>query len=184
MKKVTAFVMVLVIAFSFSFTAFATDGEEEKGTLFDYRFKYIPREEVLSIADDIALATVCEPFWPTEDTESVILSLNLRAHPELGNISVLIESVRAIVDRSADYVTETSDNIVLMNYNQVAGELALHIALLMLLDTFADTGLIENIEDLYIKTEIADLNIDEQRVSPMFVNIVGTLIMNVLNIAF
>ena len=71
-----------------------------------------------------------------------------------------------------------------MNYKQVAGELALHVALLMLLDKYADTGLIENVEDLYIKTEIADLNIDEQRVSPQFINLVGTLIMNVLDIAF
>lgn len=184
MKKVLSFILALLIAFTFSFTVFANDIEEDKGTLYDYRFKRFSREEVLSISAEIADAAFYEPFWPTEDTESVILSLDLRAHPELGNISVFIESVRAMVDRSGEYVTGTTDNVVLMNYRQVAGELALHVALLMLLDRFADTGFIENIEDLYIKTEIADLNIDEQRVSPQFINLVGTLIMNVLDIAF
>ena len=184
MKKITAFILALVIVFSFSFTAFASDAEEDKGTLFDYRFKSYSREEILAIADGIASATVYEPFRPTEDTESVIISLDLRSHPELGNISVFIESVRAMVDRSAEYVSDSTANVELMNYKQVAGELALHVALLMLLDRFADTGLIENVDDLYIKTEVADLNIDEQRVSPQFINLVGTLIMNVLDIAF
>ncbi len=184
MKKVTAFILALVIVFSLSITVFAADEAEEKGTFSDYRFQYYSREEVLTIADRIATAAFYEPFWPTEDTESVIISLDLRSNPELGNISVFIESVRAMVDRSADYVTDTTDSVELMNYNQVAGELALHVALLMLLDNYADTGLIENVEDLYIKTEIADLNIDEQRISPQFINLVGTLIMNVLDIAF
>ena len=184
MKKFTAFVLAIVIVFSLSITAFASDGVEDKGTLFDYRFKSYSREEVLTIADGIASATVYEPFLPTEDTESVIISLDLRAHPELGNISVFIESVRAMVNRSKEYVTGSTANVELMNYKQVAGELALHIALLMVLDRFADTGLIENVEDLYIKTEVADLNIDESRVSPQFINLVGTLIMNVLDIAF
>ncbi len=184
MKKVTAFIMALVIVFSFSFTAFASDGETDKGTLFDYGFRFFSREEVLATAEEIASATVYETSWLEDGTESVIISIDLRAHPELGNISVFIESVRAMVDRSAEYVSDTAANVELMNYTQVAGELALHIVMLMTLDRLAGTGLIENVEELYIMTEVADLNIDEQRVSPQFINIVGTLIMNVLNIVF
>ncbi len=184
MKKAIAFIMALTFVFSCGFTAFASDGEEEKGTLFDYRFRFFSREEVLATAEEIASATAYETSWLEDGTESVIISIDLRAHPELGNISVFIESVRAMVDRSAEYVSDTAENVELMNYTQAAGELALHVALLMLLDRLADTGLIENIEELYIKTEIADLNIDETRVSPQFINIVGTLIMNVLNIVF
>ncbi len=184
MKKITALIMVLVIVFSFSFTSFASDCAEGKGTLFDYRFKFYSREEVISTAERIAATTVYEPFWPTEGTESVILSVDLRANPELGNISIFIESVRAMVDRSAEHVTETTANVELMSYTQAAGELALHVAMLMVLDRLAGTGLIENIDELYIMTEVADLNIDESRASPWFINLIGTLIMNVLNIVF
>lgn len=184
MKKATALIMALIIVFSCSFTAFADDAEADKGTLFDYRFRFFSREEVMAIADEIASAALYEPTWSAEGTESVIISIDLRAHPELGNISVFIESVRAMVGRSAGYITGTTDNVELLNYRQAAGELALHVALLMFLDRTAETGLVENIEELYIKTEIADLNIDENRVSPQFINIVGTLIMNVLDIVF
>ena len=184
MKKATALIMALIIAFSCGFTAFADDAEADKGTLFDYRFRLFSREEVLATADEIAKATVYETSWLEDGTETVIISINLRAHPELGNISVFIESVRAMVDRSAEYVSGTSENVELINYRQAAGELALHVALLMFLDRTAGTGLVENIEELYEKTVIADLNIDETRVSPQFINIVGTLIMNLLDIVF
>ena len=184
MKKAIAFIMALTFVFSCGFTAFASDGEEEKGTLFDYRFRFFSREEVLATAEEIAEATVYETSWLEDGTESVIISVNLRAHPELGNISVFIESVRAMVDRSAQYVSGTAENVELMNYRQAAGELALHVALLMLLDRTAQTGLVENVEELYLKSEIADLNIDEHRVSPQFINVVGTLIMNILDIMF
>ncbi len=185
MKKITAFLLAAVLVFSTAVHAFAADGDTvEKGTLFDYRFKIFSNDEAEAIAQEIAQMSWYEPLFLEPDTESVVISVNLRAYPELSNLNVLVKASRAIVDRSSEFLTHTTATVELLDYSRFAGELTLHVLALMMIDRGVQLGFITDTASLYETFEIADMNLDESRVSPFVMNATGTIVMNILGVIF
>lgn len=185
MKRFTALLLIAVLAFSAAVPAFAAEGETvEKGTLFDYRFKVFSNEEAEAIAQEIAQNSWYEPLFLEPDIESVVISVDLRAYPELSNLNVLVKASRAIVDRSPEFLTNTTATVELLDYSRFAGELALHVLALMMIDRGAQLGLLTDTASLYETFEIADMNLDESRISPFFMNAAGTIVMNILGVIF
>lgn len=122
MKKVFSFIIVLSMLFLCALPAFAAEGETvEKGTLFDYRFKFFSDSEAETIAQEIAQNCRFAPVLLGPDIESIVISVDLRAYPELSNINVLTKASRAIVDRSKEIVTNTTENVELLSYTRFAG---------------------------------------------------------------
>lgn len=185
MKKLLSFLVCIAVVFSAAVPALAADGETaEKGTISEYRFKIFDNEEAQAIAQEIAQISWYEPLFLEPDTESVVISVNLRAYPELSNLNVLIKASRALVDRSAEFLTHTAENVELLSYSRFAGELALHVMALMMIDRAVEFGFIEDPTSLYETFEIADINIDEERISPVFIEAVGVIVMNILGIIY
>lgn len=185
MKKLLVFLLSAALIFSAAVPALAAEGETVgKGTLFEYRFVHFSDEEAEAIAQEIAQNSWYEPLFIEPDIESVVISVNLRAYPKLSNVAVLVKASRAIVDRSAEFLTHTTATTQLLGYTRFSGELAIHIAALMLLDRAVGFGLIEDPAKLYETFEIADMNLDETRVSPFLMNTVGTVVMNILGVIF
>ena len=185
MKKITAFLLTAVLIFSTAVHSFAADeGAAEKGTLFDYRFKIFSNDEAEAIAQEIAQTSWYEPLFLEPDTESVVISVNLRAYPELSNLNVLVKASRALVDRSSEFLTNTTSTVELLDYSRFAGELTLHVLALMMIDRGVQLGFITDTASLYETFEIADMNLDESRISPFVMNATGTIVMNILGVIF
>ncbi len=185
MKRIIAFLLTAVLLFIAAVPALAAeDVTVEKGSLFDYRFKIINNDEAEAIAQEIAQMSWYEPLFLEPDIESVVISVDLRAYPELSNLKVLVKTSRAIVDRSKEFLTHTTTTVELLSYSRFAGELSLHVLALMLIDRAVELGLIEDPSSLYETFEIADMNLDESRISPEFINATGIVIMNILGIIF
>lgn len=185
LKKLLSFFVCIAVVFSAAVPALAADGEAaEKGTISEYRFKIFGNEEAQAIAQEIAQISWYEPLFLEPDTESVVISVNLRAYPELSNLNVLIKASRALVDRSAEFLTHTTENVELLSYSRFAGELALHVMALIMIDRAVEFGFIEDPTSLYETFEIADMNIDEKRISPVFIEAVGVIVMNILGIIY
>lgn|GEM_PF-6719679 len=185
MKKFLSFLLCIAMIFSAAMPALAAEDEVvEKGTLSDYRFKIFSNEEAEAIAREIAQTSWYEPLFIEPDIESVVVSVNLRAYPELSNLAVLVKSSRAIVDRSSEFLTHTTSTVELLSYSRFAGELVLHIAALRMIDRGVELGLIEDPASLYETFEIADMNLDEERISPVFIEAVGVIVMNILGIIY
>lgn len=185
MKKLLALLLSAVMIFSAAVPALAADETPpEKGTLSDYRFRFFTNEEAEQIAQEIAQTSWYSPLFLEPDTESVVISVDLRAYPELSNIKVLVKASRAIVDRSSEFLTHTTSTVKLLDYSRFAGELALHVEALMLIDFAVNLGIITDTARLYEIFEIADMNLDEERISPFIMEATGTIVMNILGIIF
>ncbi len=185
MKKIIIVLLTVIMLFTAAVPALAAEDEvTEKGTMFDYRFACFSDEEAEAIAQEIAQMSWYEPLFLEPDIESVVISVDLRAYPELSNLNVLVKASRAIVDRSAEFLTHTTANVELLSYSRFAGELSLHVLALMLVDRAVEFGIIEDPTSLYETFEIADMNLDESRISPEFINAAGTVVMNILGIIF
>ena len=185
MKKLLSFLLYIAMIFSAAVPALAAEDEAvEKGTISEYRFKIFSGEEAHTIAQEIAQTSWYEPLFLEPDIESVVISVNLRAYPELSNLAVLVKASRALVDRSSEFLTHTTENVELLSYSRLAGELALHVMALMMIDRAVEFGFIEDPTSLYETFEIADINIDEKRISPVFIEAAGVIIMNILSIIY
>lgn len=171
--------------FSAAVPAIAADGKTAaKGTFDDYRFRIFDNNEAEAIAQEIAQMSWYETLFLEPDTESVVISVNLRAYPQLSNLNVLIKASRAIVDRSPEFLTHTTERVELLSYSRFAGELALHVMALTMLDRAVKLGFIEDPTTLYETFEIADMNLDEERISPVFIEAMGAIVMNILGIIY
>ena len=186
MKKAFSIITVLIMIFACRTAVFAADSPapENKGTLFDYRFKIYSREEAKAIALEIAQSSGYEPLFLEPDTESVIVCVNLREYPELSNPAIFVPAVREMVIRAQSYVSDTVQQTALMSETRLAGELALHIAGLMFIDRLNSLGLIEEDNHLFTVLNSADMNIDEERVPEWLMNFTGILIMHIIGIMF
>ncbi len=186
MKKALSFFLVLLILITAAVPAMAADGEAQmtKGTLFDYRFKIFSREEARAIAREIADNSWYEPLFLEPDIESVIVSVDLRAYPELSNPAILVPAVREIVLRTNDFVTHTAAQVKLLDEARMAGELALHIIGLMLADRLNALGFIEDNDHIFVVLDIADMNLDEERIPEWIMNFTGTILMKIIGFMF
>lgn len=185
LKKLLSILLCTVMIFSAAVPAIAADGEPTtNGTFDDYRFKIFGKEEAEAIAQEIAQMSWYEPLFLEPDTESVVISVNLRAYPQLSNLNVLIKASRAIVDRSPEFLTHTTERVELLSYSRFAGELVLHVMALTMLDRAVKLGFIEDPTTLYETFEIADMNLDEERISPVFIEAMGVIVMNILGVIY
>lgn len=186
MKKAISFIAVLLMLFATAVPAMAADGEAttEKGTLFDYRFKIFDKEEAKAIAHEIATNSIYEPLFLEPNIESVIVCVDLRAYPELSNPAILVPAVREMVQRTHEFVTNTTEQVQLLSEARLAGELALHIAGLMLMDRLNTMGFVDDNDHIFEVLNQADMNIDEQRLPEWIMNLTGIMLMNIIGIIF
>ncbi len=186
MKKAVSFIAVLIILFSTAVPAMAADGETvtEKGTLFDYRFKIFSREEAKTIAKEIASNSGYEPLFLEPNIESVIVTVDLRAYPELSNPAILVPAVRNIVARTPEFVTHTTDQVVLLDEKRMAGELALHVLALMFADRLNSIGLVDDNDHIFEVLNWADMNLDEERIPEWIMSFTGIMLMEIIGFMF
>ena len=71
---------------------------------------------------------------------------------------------------------EDAENLDLLSYNRFAGELYLHMIIYRVVAPVKDAQWLPLVADLYNMSSVADMNIDESRIPPFFIEIIGFII--------
>ena len=106
--------------------------------------------------------------------KTVYIAVNIAEHPELYKLDCFHDAVTELVAGQKNLVS--GENATLMDYNRVAGELALHMivygvtAPIVKLSGDRTASVIKNLFD---QAKVADLNIDESRVPSSLIRIIG-----------
>ena len=99
--------------------------------------------------------------------ETVYIAVPIEKLPQLFNLGVFRQSVEHLYADQKKYATEDMD---LMSYQHIAGELALHAAV------YAATAILGGSRDTsYLNGYVADLNVDETRLSDKMMSAIGVL---------
>ncbi|MGN0468013.1 MAG: hypothetical protein ACI4GY_04755 [Acutalibacteraceae bacterium] len=131
-------------------------------------------DKAKAIADDSSYHVVTL----SSGKKTVYIAVDLAAHPELFDIEVFHDAVIALVDKQNEYI-EGEENVSLLDYNRLAGELALHMIIYKAAEPFygkIDSALINF---LYENAVISEINIDEMRVPGPVFTFIGLLIMQI-----
>ncbi len=186
MKKLISLFAVIILLLSLSVSAMAADTQapENKGSLYDYQFRFFSREDAQALALEIAQSSWFEAAFTESGISTVFVSVNLRSYPELSNPAIFVPAVRNLVRRMPEFVPEGSEQVELLNETRFAGELALHIFGLMIADSLKQLGFITADDPIFILLDSADMNIDETRVPEWIMDLTGTIIMNIMGFMF
>ncbi|MBQ8210142.1 MAG: hypothetical protein IJZ35_06145 [Clostridia bacterium] len=150
LKSVGAIVLSIILVFSFSLCAFA------------------------DAADEIAGESVCKVRDLGEDAKTVVISVDIENNPELTDIGTLYGVTLALYEKQAELDDGT---YVLMSKSHIAGELALHVILFRLFDVLGGSSEDSSINEYYNGAKVAEINIDEERLSPEIFDAIGALII-------
>ena len=138
--------------------------------------------------EDVAelIAESCEFSYVLLDggNGTVYIRVDVENNPQIFNDAVFRNLVEDLYAKQGEVMIENGDGSTdyLMSYEHIAGELALHALLFAATkDVIKLTGTNdERILSLYNSAAVADLNVDESRISPQFIAFVGKLLMNVV----
>ncbi len=108
------------------------------------------------------------------ETKTVYIEVYIEEYPELANISMINSVSKLLYEKQAEYA---EDSYVLMSRNHIAGELALHVLLFRFFYILGASDESSVLHDkYYVGSKNAMLNIDEDRISPALIEMVGTMI--------
>ena len=117
---------------------------------------------------------------------TVYIRVNLAEHPEVFNAEVFRELVDRLYEGQTEEMVRNGDGSVdyLMSYEHIAGELALHaIVYAAVSGLIRLTGSdIETLYTLYRSAVVADLNVDENRLSPQAIALFGKVLLGFLRL--
>lgn len=128
-----------------------------------------------AIADDCSYKAVTLK----DGKKTVYIVLDLSKHPELFDIDVFHDSVVAMGDRQSEYVTE-GDEFTLMDYNRIAGELALHMIVYKALKPFYNPNGLSVINKIYEDARICTIDVTEKRAPASLMTAIGFVFMRIL----
>lgn len=124
-------------------------------------------------AEQIADASAFTVTVTKDGVSTVYIAVPIESYPQLFNAGVFDETVKKLAEKQQEYQTE---DMTLMSYEHIAGELALHAAI------YAATYLLggdredSTFHSYYDSAKVADLNVDEERVSSGLLDFIGKLL--------
>lgn len=151
-RRLISVVLVLVMLFSLPVSAFAAGNKFEEA---------IVDEAVFSVHN-------------YSESKTVYIEVYIENYPELTDISFISSVANKLYEKQAEYADES---FVLMSEKHIAGELALHILLFRLFYLLGGSNESSMFNKYYNGAKDAELNIDEARISPVLIEMVGTLIL-------
>ena len=109
-------------------------------------------------------------------TTTVYIAVNIAEHPELYRLDCFHDAVTEMVAGQKTVVGYDKEKTVLMDYNRIAGELALHMIvygvtapIVYLQGSYTPSV----IRQLYSQAKVAELNIDEDRAPSSLMSMLG-----------
>lgn len=151
-RRITSVVLVIVMLFSLSVSAFAANESLKESIISESKFN----------------------VTAYGDTKTVNVVVHIEAYPELSGLGMLKDVALALNEKQAEYADES---FVLMDTTHIAGELALHVFLFKLVYMLGGNKEGSPLYEQYLSFKDAELNLSEERLNPALVSMVGTLVI-------
>ncbi|MBQ8503336.1 MAG: hypothetical protein IJ491_03560 [Clostridia bacterium] len=150
---------------------------------------FVEKSQVEAISDRIIADSRYSVKVLDDGKTTVYIGIDLDTNPEIYDARVflnVVQKLRAKCDEKAlaKGVDIDSDNYTPMSYEQMAGELALHMITADVTDMLGANDWSANLKEIYDHAIHAGLEIDEDRISPDFVKFLGGVITFFLEMLF
>lgn len=172
------------------YAAVAAEAEtaEEVADFFS-GFVFVEDSEVEAVSKRIADSCKYRITTIEDGKKTVYIAVDLIKNPEIFDARVFLNATKKLLEKAetaaiADGMEQNPDNYDLMSYNHLAGELALHM---IVADITNDLGATKGngiLKDLYDKSVVSDLNIDEDRLAPALIEFFGQTVVFFLQTFF
>lgn len=179
MKRIFSTLLTFVIGVSFTVSAFAADESQER-KLKDYICFNYSEEEVEEFASRIARDANYLPQIHPYGFETAEVEIRISTHPEILNPHVFQSATKKMVEQSKNCFEHLTDHTYVLNNVRLGGELAFHIALLLLLEEFEEYSGDPTYAMLYEKFDYAEMNADEHRLPLLFMMAAGVLAVKLI----
>lgn len=154
-----------------------TDGDgkvtpsEVAGVLSKYM--YADKDSLEGYADEIADASTFTVTVTKDGVSTVYIAVPIEDYPQLFNSGVFDDTVYKLYEKQNEYKTE---DMSLMSYEHIAGELALHAAVYAVTYLIGSDKEGTQFHSIYESAKVADLNIDEDRIPSGLIKFIGAII--------
>lgn len=179
---------VLPNAALYAAVAAEADTPEEVANFFS-GFVFVEDSEIESISQRIADSCKYRITTIENGKKTVYIAVDLIKNPEIFDARVFLTATDKLLKKAeaaaiADGMNQNPDAYDLMSYNHLAGELALHM---IVADFTNDLGATKGngiLKDLYDKSVVSDLNVDEDRIAPALIEFFGQTVIFFLSTFF
>lgn len=151
-RRFISIVLVVVMLFSLSVSAFAANENIKDSIVSEAEFN------VRNYAE----------------TKTIAIEVHIEAYPELAGLDMIHDVALDLYEKQGEFAEE---GYVLMSKQHIAGELALHVLLFRIFYILGGNKEGSMFNEYYNGAKDAELNIDEQRLSPAIMEMVGTLVL-------
>lgn len=156
---------------------------------FFSKFVFVEDSEVEAVSQKIADSCKYRITTVDDGRKTIYVAVDLRQCKEIFDARVFLNATQKVFNKCnelalADGMMEGDGLYTLMSYNHLAGELALHM---ILADVTNDLGATKGngiLRDLYNKSVVSDLNVDEDRIAPALIEFIGQTVVFFLNTFF
>ena len=164
------------------------DTPEEVANFFS-KFVFVKDSEIEAVSQKIADSCKYTITTVDDGRKTIYVAVDLRKSKEIFDARVFLNATKKVFDKCkemaiADGMMEGDGLYTLMSYNHLAGELALHM---ILADVTNDLGASKGngiLKDLFNKSVVSDLNVDEDRLAPALIEFFGQTVVFFLNTFF
>ena len=161
---------------------------EEVANFFS-KFVFVEDSEVEAVSQKIADACKYRITTVKDGRKTIYVAVDLRQCKEIFDARVFLNATQKVFNKCnelaiADGMMEGDGLYTLMSYNHLAGELALHM---IIADVTNDLGANKGngiLKELFNKSVVSDLNVDEDRFAPALIEFIGQSIVFFLNTFF
>lgn len=164
------------------------DTPEEVANFFS-KFVFVKDSEIEAVSQKIADSCKYTITTVDDGRKTIYVAVDLRKSKEIFDARVFLNATKKVFDKCkemaiADGMMEGDGLYTLMSYNHLAGELALHM---IIADVTNDLGASKGngiLKDLFNKSVVSDLNVDEDRLAPALIEFFGQTVVFFLNTFF
>jgi hypothetical protein len=164
------------------------DTPEEVANFFS-KFVFVKDSEIEAVSQKIADSCKYTITTVDDGRKTIYVAVDLRKSKEIFDARVFLNATKKVFDKCkelaiADGMMEGDGLYTLMSYNHLAGELALHM---IIADLTNDLGASKGngiLKDLFNKSVVSDLNVDEDRLAPALIEFFGQTVVFFLNTFF
>ncbi len=156
---------------------------------FFSKFVFVEESEIEAVSQKIADSCTYRVTTFEDGTKTVYVAVDLRTCKEIFDARVFLNATKKLLKKCeeraiADGMEANPDAYNLMSYNHLAGELALHMIITDFTNDFgANDGNIL-LKKWFDMSVVADLNVDESRISPAFIEFIGKTIVSIFGLFF
>lgn len=156
---------------------------------FFTKFIFVEESEVEAVSQKIADSCKYRITTLENGKKTVYVAVDLRTCKDIFDAKVFLNATKKLLAKCeelaiADGMNSNPENYTLMSYNHLAGELALHMILTDFTNDFGANDGNVLLKKWFDMSVVADLNIDENRISPAFIEFIGSSIISIFNLFF